>query len=49
MQEYGIWNFSWEILEECERKDLNDKESYYIKLYQSKEYGYNSSKGINNK
>lgn len=47
MQEYGIWNFSWEVLEECEQKELNDKEAYYIKLYQSKEYGYNSSKGIN--
>jgi group I intron endonuclease len=45
IQEYGIWNFSWEILEECERSELNEKEKYYIELYQSKEYGYNSIKG----
>lgn len=49
IQEYGIWNFSWEILEICKREELNDKEAYYIELYKSKEYGYNTIKGINNK
>ena len=38
----GLWNFSFEILEECPRQDLDEKEKYYIQLYQSKEYGYNS-------
>ena len=46
IQEYGIWNFSWEVLEECSSKDLNEKEKYYIDLYKSKDYGYNSNKGI---
>jgi hypothetical protein len=46
IQEYGIWNFSWEVLEECSSKDLNEKEKYYIDLYKSKEYGYNSNKGV---
>lgn len=46
IEEYGIWNFSWELLEKCERIQLNEKEKYYIELYSSKEYGYNSSIGI---
>jgi hypothetical protein len=45
IQEYGIWNFSWEVLEECSTKDLNEKEKYYIEAYKSKEYGYNSISG----
>lgn len=47
MQEFGIQNFSWEVIEECPRADLDEKEKYYIKLYQSKEYGYNTLKGVN--
>ena len=46
MQEFGIWSFSWEIIEECTKEELNDKERYYIELYQSKEYGYNTTKGV---
>lgn len=47
MQEYGIWNFSWELLEKCDKDKLNERERYYIELYMSKDYGYNSSKGVN--
>lgn len=47
IQEYGIWNFSWEILEQCPREDLDAKEKFYINLYQSKDFGYNTLKGIN--
>lgn len=47
MQEYGIWNFSWEILEQCPRENLDAKEKFYINLYQSKDFGYNTLKGIN--
>lgn len=46
IQEYGIWNFSWELLEKCSKEELNEKESFYIDLYDSKSYGYNSSNGI---
>ena len=42
----GIWNFSWELLEQCPRSDLDEKEKFYINLYQSYEYGYNSNIGI---
>ena len=45
MQAYGIWNFSWELLEKCPKEELNAKERYYIELYQSKDYGYNTVKG----
>lgn len=41
----GLWNFSWEVIEECAREDLDEKEKFYIELYQSKEYGYNSKSG----
>lgn len=47
MQEYGIWNFSWELLEQCDKSQLNERERYYIDLYMSKDYGYNSNKGVN--
>lgn len=46
MQDIGIWNFSWELLEQCSREELNAKEKYYIELYKSYEFGYNSNIGI---
>lgn len=46
IQEYGIWNFSWELLEKCTKEFLDEKELFYIDLYDSKNYGYNSSIGI---
>ena len=45
MKEEGIWNFSWELLEKCDRKLLDEKEKYYIGIYQSKDFGYNTTKG----
>lgn len=45
MQEDGLHNFSWELLQACDRNELDEKEKYYIELYQSKEYGYNSTAG----
>ena len=49
MKSDGIWNFSWELLEKCDRIDLDEKEKYYISLYQSYEFGYNSNKGNSKK
>lgn len=43
MNEYGIENFSFEVLEECEVEELNQKEKYYINKYNSLENGYNMS------
>lgn len=45
MQEDGLHNFSWELLQTCDRDELDEREKYYIELYQSKEYGYNSTAG----
>lgn len=45
MQEYGLQNFSWELLEKCSREQLNEKERYYIDFYNSVNYGYNILKG----
>ncbi len=46
IQEYGIWNFSWELLEKCSKEELDEKERFYIDLYESYTYGYNSNTGI---
>lgn len=45
MQQDGLENFTWELLEKCSSIELNEKEKFYIELYQAKEYGYNSTKG----
>ena len=47
MQKDGIENFTFELLEECSREELNKKETFYINLYQSVSYGYNSQGGVN--
>lgn len=45
MQENGVWNFSFELLEECSSEQLNEKEKFWIEMYQSKVFGYNATKG----
>lgn len=49
MQEDGIQSFSWELLESCSAEKLDEKERYYIQLYDSCNYGYNSNSGNKNK
>ena len=45
MLEDGVENFTFELLEECPREELNKKETFYINLYESNDYGYNTTKG----
>lgn len=45
MRKYGINNFSFEILEECEKIELNEKERYWIAHYNSYHKGYNETSG----
>ena len=45
MRKYGIDNFSFEVLEECEQKDLNRLEEYYIQHYDTFYNGYNLTLG----
>ena len=46
MLEDGIDSFTFELLEECSEEELNSKERYYIELYNSIDYGYNSQSGV---
>lgn len=48
MRQDGIENFAFELLEECSREQLNEKERYYIELYNADTTGYNGNKGISN-
>ena len=41
----GVENFTFEVLEECGRGQLNDREKYYIDFYRAQEHGYNMSRG----
>lgn len=45
IRKYGIDNFTFEVIEECSEKDLNEKEIFYIKKYDSYLNGYNSTLG----
>lgn len=44
---YGVDSFDFKILEKCHKKELNDKERYYIELYNTTDddYGYNLKSG----
>ena len=46
MQKDGVWNFTFELLENCTKEELNEKESFWISTYQSNQFGYNLKKGI---
>ncbi len=47
-RKYGVDNFKWDVLETCEDlTELNEREVYYIKEYNSYERGYNMNVGGN--
>lgn len=45
MQKYGVWNFTFEILQKCTRDKLNEKERFWIQMYQSNKVGLNTQGG----
>ena len=45
IQKYGVENFEWEVIEKCKKKDLDERESYWIEYYDSFNKGYNCTKG----
>ena len=47
LRKYGIENFSFEIVEECELSQLDAKEKYWIKYFDSFNNGYNATIGGN--
>lgn len=44
-RKYGIDNFSFEIIEECEPNFLDEKEIYWINFYNTLNEGYNQTSG----
>lgn len=47
-RKYGFDNFNFEVIEECEIEELNEKEIYWIKFYDTFFHGYNQTLGGDN-
>ena len=45
MQQYGIENFTFELLESVPKDQLSEREKFYINFYKSKEVGLNERNG----
>ena len=45
MQQYGIENFTFELLESVPKDQLSEREKFYINFYRSKEVGLNERNG----
>lgn len=45
MRRDGVWNFSFELLAECPKEELDDKERFFIDLYSTDSVGLNSKRG----
>lgn len=45
IHKYGIENFSFEIIEQCNEEELDEREIYWIAYYDSYHNGYNDTKG----
>lgn len=45
MQKSGVHNFTFEILEEVLRENLNERETYWIEFYKTKDFGLNTTRG----
>ena len=47
LRKYGVENFSFEVLEECPKEKLNEREIYWIEYFHStdRSKGYNISRG----
>lgn len=47
MRKESLWNFRFELIEECEKDQLNEREKYYIDFFQTADttYGYNQKAG----
>lgn len=44
-RDFGLENFSFEVIEECPREQLNEREKYWVAYYDSYYNGYNATKG----
>ena len=41
----GVWNFTFELIEQVEKDKLNEREKYWINFYDTKKYGLNEREG----
>ena len=48
MKQYGVHNFTFELMEECKKEELNEKEAFWIGMYQTAQLGYNTNTGVKN-
>lgn len=44
-QKYGLENFEFSVLEECEKENLSNREKYWISFYNTYKDGYNQTCG----
>lgn len=40
MDRLGPWNFTFDVIEECPRNKLNEREDYWQEFYHAKDFGY---------
>ena len=40
MQKYGVENFTFEIIEKCDKNLLNEREDYWQEFFHAKDFGY---------
>ena len=40
MSSIGVENFSFEVIEECQRSQLNEREDYWQKYFHAIDFGY---------
>ena len=45
IRQYGLEKFKWEVLEQCSKEKLNEREKYWIAFYDSYKNGYNQTEG----
>lgn len=45
IRKYGIQNFTFEVIQECSKEILNEREKYWIQYYDSFKNGYNCTSG----
>lgn len=45
MKKYGIHNFTFEVLEKCDKDKLSEREKFYISLYKTNKWGLNENNG----
>jgi hypothetical protein len=48
MRQLGVHNFTFDVIEECDEKNLSEEEAYWINFYGTKTYGFNSINGSSN-